>query len=189
MAVALAAAAPAGAAAPADVRTMNAEADQHATVGQRHLDGARYQDAIVEFRRAYELRADPRFLYDIGEAYRRLGVIDRALFFYDRYLATAGEAPDRDEVERKIAELERARSRSAAAAAGAPALANLSHDVRITAVDGPPPEPRAAAPWRRWWFWTAVGAAVIAGAVTAALVGGQGGGAATPTELGDKRFF
>ena len=83
-------------------------------LGHRLSKIGRYEDAIDEFRRAYELRAEPRFLYEIAEIYRRLGATDQARFYYERYLASAPATlesalgvPDRQEVEAKLAALKR----------------------------------------------------------------------------------
>lgn len=161
------------------------------TLGERHLERGRYQDAIAEFRRAYELRADPRFLFDIAESYRQLGAVDRALFFYDRYLASAPEAPDRDDVRLKMAELERVRSRGLPLAPAPPP--SLAHDVVVVPIgaagDEAPARHRRPI-WKRWWFWTIVGAAAItAGVITAAAVAGGSNPAVPETQLGDKRFY
>src|SRR5262249_34976816 len=54
--------------------TAGDEVERHAALGQRHLEHGRYQDAVAEFRRAYELRAEPRLLLGIAESYRLLGI-------------------------------------------------------------------------------------------------------------------
>jgi tetratricopeptide (TPR) repeat protein len=208
MAAALAVADPAVAAEPMSApATQDDEVGRHVTLGQRHLERGRYQDAIAEFRRAYELRADPRFLYDIAEAYRQLGIVDRALFFYERYRAALSNAPDRasveatveDTVEDKIAELRPVRGRAGGGpAASAPGpVPSLDHDVVIVPVtardtplaEAPAHPPRHRSVWRRWWVWTALGVVIAAGITAAALMGSDGGPSAPTTALGDKRFF
>jgi tetratricopeptide (TPR) repeat protein len=162
-------------------RPVDAEVERHAALGQRLLEHGRTQDAIAEFRRAYELRADARFLYDIAEGYRRLGLADQARFFYERYLAAAPDAPDRDEVEAALAGLGRPVPRTAPA----PAAPSLARDVVIVPVT---PAPERAPLWRRWWVWTAFGALAAAGIATMLLTRHDD----TPvpaTALGDKRFF
>lgn len=153
----------------------DAEVERHAALGQRLLEHGRTQDAIAEFRRAYELRADPRFLYDIAEGYRLLGLRDQARFFYERYLATAPDAPDRDEVEAALASL------------GQPSAPkpSLAHDVVIIPVPTPPESPPI---WKRWWVWTAFGAIVAAGVATALLTREHDTDVPS-TALGDKRFY
>jgi tetratricopeptide (TPR) repeat protein len=158
---------------------LNAEVERHAALGQRLLERGRTQDAIAEFRRAYELRADPRFLYDIAEGYRRLGLVDQARFFYERYLAAAPDAPDRDEVEAALAGL----GRPAPAPSSPPP--SLARDLVIVPVTPAPERPPL---WRRWWVWTAFGALAAAG-VAAVLLTRHDDTSVPPTALGDKRFF
>jgi tetratricopeptide (TPR) repeat protein len=162
-------------------RPVDVEVERHAALGQRLLERGRTQDAIAEFRRAYELRADPRFLYDIAEGYRRLGRGDQARFFYERYLAAAPDAPDRDEVEAALAAL----GRPAPPPAPAAPRPSLARDVVIVPVSTPP---EGAPLWRRWWVWTAFGALVAAGVATVLLT--RHGDAVVPaTALGDRRFY
>jgi tetratricopeptide (TPR) repeat protein len=168
--------APPEAVAPADV-----EVDEHVAQGHRLYLLGRYQDAIGEYRRAYELRADPQFLFQIAEAYRQLGATEQALFYYERYLAGAAAGPDRAVAEQRVAEIESLR-----AAPPAPSPAP-----RLVAAPGATAAPivrRPAPIWRRWWLWTAIGVALAAGATAAALAGRSE--TSTPsTDLGDKKFF
>jgi tetratricopeptide (TPR) repeat protein len=162
----------------------DAEVERHATLGQRLLARGRAQEAIAEFRRGYELRADPRFLFDIAEGYRQLGLRDQALFFYQRYLSAAPEGPDREDAEEQIAALEKAATPPAAKpAAPAPSLA---HDVVIVPVEGRPQEARPL--WRRWWVWAALGVVVVGGAATAFALG-RDRTSVPQTSLGDQTFY
>jgi tetratricopeptide (TPR) repeat protein len=174
----------------------DAEAERHATLGQRLLARGQPQEAIAEFRRAYELRADPRFLFDIAEGYRQVGRVDQALFFYERYLSAAPDAPDRDEVEEQMSDLEKSRSRSPLASPPAikspppsPAPASpFAHDVVLVPI-APAADATDEHPlWRRWWVWTAVGVLIAGGAVAAMTLDSS----RTPvpaTALGDKKFY
>jgi tetratricopeptide (TPR) repeat protein len=163
------------AAAPADV-----EVDEHLAQGHRLYLLGRYQDAIGEYRRAYELRADPQFLFRIAEAYRQLGASEQALFYYERYLAGAPAGSDRGVAEARVSEIEGLR----AAPPPGPTAA-------LVATPGPAEGAAAKRPtsiWRRWWLWTAIGVALAAGATAAALAGRSE--TSTPsTDLGDKKFF
>ncbi|HEV3032351.1 MAG TPA: hypothetical protein VG319_11955 [Polyangia bacterium] len=163
-------------------RPLDLEVERHAALGQRLLERGHAQEAIAEFRRAYELRADPRLLFDIADGYRQLGLRDQARFFYGRYLAAAPDAPDREEVEAQVAALGLT-TRPPARATPAPSLAR---DVVIL----PAPEtPESSRPlWRRWWAWTAFGALVAAGVATALLTR-QNDAPVPATALGDKRFY
>jgi tetratricopeptide (TPR) repeat protein len=152
---------------------VDAEVQRHAVLGQRLLERGQTQEAIAEFRNAYELRADPRFLYEIGDGYRRLGLRDQALFYFEHYLSAAPDASDREDVEEQIAALR---------AAPAPGLA---HDVVVAPAVAPETERPA---WRRWWSWAALGV-VIAGGVAAAIVLGRDQTNVPATALGDKKFY
>ena len=156
------------------------EGDVEAQVafGRRLSQIGRYEDAVEEFRRAYELRADPRLLYEIAEAYRRLGASKQAHFYYDRYLAMVPDAPDRAEVEAKVAALPPEKPPR-------PRPRMVSEEALAAATPPPRPTPR---PWRRLWFWTAVGAVLAAG-TTAILLSRSGATEVPPTALGDQKFF
>jgi tetratricopeptide (TPR) repeat protein len=158
----------------------DAEVAEHVALGHRLYQRGQYQEAVIEFRRAYELRDLPRFLYEIAESYRQLGATDQALFYYDRYLAGAPDAPDRDEVEDRVIELESLRAH--------PQPPGLRLAISPGETGPTPGKPRATATWRKWWFWTAVGVAIAAG-VTAAALAGRSDTTVPNTDLGDKRFY
>ncbi len=157
----------------------DAEIDEHVAQGHRLYQLGRYQEAIAEYRRAYELRADPPFLFQIAESYRQLGATEQALFYYDRYLAGAADGSDRDAAEERVSELERLRARPAVATAP-PGLITAPG----TGAGAKPPTPV----WRRWWVWTAIGAALAAG-VTVAALAGRSESTIPTTDLGNKKFF
>ena len=155
----------------------------HRALGHRLFHLGRYEEAVAAFRRAYEVKADARLLYDIAECYRELGAVDQALFYYDRYLAGWPDAFDRPEVEEKVAELETMR--------GSPAprttVARRRHaPIVLEAAPSKPSKPQR--PWQRWWFWTVIGAG-IAGGITAAVLSSGSGPSVPMTDLGDKRFY
>ena len=157
------------------------EVDEHVAQGHRLYLLGRYQDAIAEYRRAYELRADPQFLFQIAEAYRQLGATEQALFHYERYLAGAAAGPDRAVAEQRVAEIESLRAAPpapspAAGLAAAPGAAQGATAKRPTPI------------WRRWWLWTAIGVALAAGA-TAAALSGRSESPTPMTDLGSKKFF
>ena len=81
-------------------------AKQHFEAGVSHFDLAEWEQALVEFKEAYRLKSDATFLYNIAQCHRKLGHVDDALTFYKTYLRRAPEAPNREEVERRIQELE-----------------------------------------------------------------------------------
>ena len=177
-------AAPADAPAPPST-PQEAEMQSHRAVGHRLYRLGRYEDAVASFRRAYEVKADARLLFDIAECYREMGAVDQALFYYDRYLAGWPDAFDRADVEEKVVELEAMRG-------GAPprtaAAANRRHPVMI--VEQPASKPRPTPHvWQRWWFWTAVGVVVLGGVGIGVAAASGSETSVPPTELGNKRFF
>lgn len=169
--------------ATAPARSVDAEVERLATRGQRLLDRGQTQEAIAAFRRAYELRADARFLYDIAECYRQLGLVEQALHFDRRYLSVAPDAADREEVEAEIATLEKRRP----ARTGAPGLTpSFANDVVLVPVASEAPQDRPL--WKRWWLWAAVGVAIAGGTVLAVTLG-RDKTDVPQTALGDKKFY
>lgn len=96
--------APSVAAAAADEDKVLAK--QHFESGARHFDLSEWEQALLEFKEAYRLKPDPTFLYNIAQCHRKLGNLDEALTFYRTYLRRAPDARNRNEVERRIADLE-----------------------------------------------------------------------------------
>jgi hypothetical protein len=173
-------------AAPEVSTGVDAEAQRHATLGQRLLERGEGQRAVGEFRRAYELRAEARFLFDIAEAYERIGLDDQAHFFYDRYLRAAPDALDRDEVQERLDALDKRDARTKPplpAALPAPAAASFARDVVVVPVaDAPRPL------WQRWWAWASLGA-LVAGTAVAIYALDRAQPPAPATSLGDKTFY
>jgi tetratricopeptide (TPR) repeat protein len=168
--------------------SVEAETQQHADNGRRYFEKARYHDAISEYRKAYELKADPEFLFSIAGCYRQLGNRERALFFYDRYLTTAPAGPNRAEAERFVATLgSRTLPPSASGLAEAAAPPSLSNDLIIIPL--PEDEMPARRPlWKRWWVWTVVGAAVVGGTVAAFAARRREDQMVPTTDLGSMRY-
>jgi tetratricopeptide (TPR) repeat protein len=84
-----------------------ASAREHYAKGTSYFDLGRYDDAITEYSLAYEARNEPTLLYNIGQAHRLANHPALALRFYKMYLTRLPEAPNRGEVETKIAALDR----------------------------------------------------------------------------------
>lgn len=89
-------------------------AREHFDRGQTLYNLGKLDEAIAEFEGAYELDADPAYLFNLAQAHRLRGNHPRALFFYRRYLDLSPDAPNRAEVQERIAALE-AEHRAAAA--------------------------------------------------------------------------
>jgi hypothetical protein len=77
------------------------------TQGNTFYDLGQFDKAIDAWQRGYQLKNDPGFLYNIGQAYRTMGDAEKAIFFYKRYLINAPKAKNRSEVEQKIEALQK----------------------------------------------------------------------------------
>jgi len=97
------------------------QARQHYEIGTQQYDLGHWDDAIREFEKAYELRPDPSFLYNLAQAYRRKGDARRALDLYKNYLAKSPKAPQRAEIEERIASLQKQIDEAASAKPALPA--------------------------------------------------------------------
>lgn len=72
-----------------------------------HYNLAEYARAIELFAEAYRLTEAPGFLYNIAQSHRLRGDCRNAARFYRNYLRDRPAAPNRSEVEQRIAEMER----------------------------------------------------------------------------------
>jgi tetratricopeptide (TPR) repeat protein len=66
-----------------------------------------FDDALVGYQAAYEALPLPAFLFNIAQCHRNLRNREQAVFFYQRYLSLAPDAPNRAVVEELIAEQKR----------------------------------------------------------------------------------
>jgi hypothetical protein len=125
-------------------------AKQHFESGSLHFDLSEYDQALLEFKEAYRLKPDATFLYNIAQCHRKLGHIEEALTFYRTYLRRSPKAPNREEVERRIEELDaeqRAKQdRALADAQAASAAGALGSAISPAPVPTPVPMPLPAAP-------------------------------------------
>ena len=122
--------------------------------GRTAFGDGRFADARDYFRRAYELSGRAELLYNVGTAEDRLRNDEAALEAFEAFLAAQPEAPNRAEVEGRIAVLRDAiASRAPAAAPTVPPLPPLP----------PPPGPTVL------WTWIAGAAAVATGATAIGL--------------------
>jgi len=184
----------------ADARGANGRSDARAQAkaqvrkGQLDYKLARFEDALQDYSRAYELYPAPALLFNLGQCHRNLKNYERAIFFFEGYLR---EQPKIDPDQRALTEdliaesrtaLDRqnAEARAAAARVAPPPMASLTARQPVTvparlalrsqtATNAGAPTLRALDDSRpshdtpvthRWWFWTAVvGVALAAGAV------------------------
>jgi hypothetical protein len=65
-----------------------------------------FDKAIEKFKAAYALTGAPGLLFNVAQAYRLKKDYDQALYFYKTYLRLSPDAPNKGDVEARIAEME-----------------------------------------------------------------------------------
>ena len=142
----------------------------------RAYDLNKYQEAVDEYQKVYEIDGDPVILFNIGQAYRLNDQPQESIHFYRRYLQRSPEARNRDDVNRKIVNLEKLieeRHKAAAAVTPPPPLLKAQTEVKtdlsppqapppMTAVVVAPPPPVPPSNARRAVGWTMVGVGLLA---------------------------
>ena len=139
----------------------------------RAYDLNKYQEAIDEYQKVYEIDGDPVMLYNIGQAYRLNDQPQESIHFYRRYLQRSPEARNREDVNRKIVNLEKLiEDRRKAAAAVTPPPPVVAKPAPEQPVETPAPvltpapvappvvvfvPPRPPSKARRGEGWTMVG--------------------------------
>ena len=103
------------------------EAGAHYQKGVEDFSGGRYDDAIVEFKLAYAAGGPPALLFNIAQAHRLAGHDKEALAYYKEYLRVVPDAPNRRDVEARMASIEHDLAAASRAQRGIePALAPVS---------------------------------------------------------------
>jgi tetratricopeptide (TPR) repeat protein len=142
------------------------EARRRFEVGEKAYDLQRWSDALEQFQAAYELRQDPALLFNIAQCQRQLGKRVAAAHSYRAYLEHVPDAPNRQQVLDKIAELE---AGAAPAREATPAPTSPPAPVALSPPpNAPPPAQRARAPR---WRPNPAGPVLIALGTAAAAVG------------------
>lgn len=150
-------------------------AKKHYERGQKLFNLRKFSEAIAAFEAAFEAKPIPKILFNIGQAHRNLGEHEAAIFSFKRYLKLLPEAPNREQVEEVIAELEAKVEQ--ADAARTTAETQESEPERLARPAGPSPEraPGTTPVYKQWWFWTGVALVGVAGGIGiwAATSGGR----------------
>jgi len=164
--------------------TTTAEASRRYDAGMRLYNISDFAAALEEFRRAYLVKADPAFLFNIAQCQRQMSRYDEAAKTYRAFLREAQGIGDaqRDQVKALVAQMEQAardaQARAAQPPTGTTPPGGAPAPEEHTVASGPPPAPspapqpappappeRARTPlYKKWWLWTTVGI-VAAGAV------------------------
>jgi len=95
--------APAVQASPGDAMQ---EAKDHYDRGMSHYELGEFTAAVEEFKAAYALSQAPGLLFNLAQASRLGKDYEQSLHFYRAYLRARPDAANREDVEKRIAELE-----------------------------------------------------------------------------------
>ncbi len=151
----------------------------HYQQATRAYDLGKYQEAVDEYQKVYEIDGDPVMLYNIAQAYRLNDQPQESIHFYRRYLQRSPEARNKEDVERKITAMEKLieeRRKAAALVAPPPPKAETKPVavpevvapppvVTPVVVAPPPPPPAPPSTTRRVVGWSMVGVGVASIAV------------------------
>ncbi|MFT5356214.1 MAG: tetratricopeptide (TPR) repeat protein [Polyangiales bacterium] len=88
-----------------DQESGEAEARSHFAAGFSYFQEARYDDALTEFGRAYELSSRPALLFNMSQCYERLGRLDEAIRYLEQFITSNPPPADRAFQERRLANL------------------------------------------------------------------------------------
>ena len=80
-------------------------AKEHFRIGLRYYDSERWELAVKEFLRAWELSRRPPLLFNIAKTYERLNDAGRATAFYRQYLKGQPAIEERAEIEASVLRL------------------------------------------------------------------------------------
>jgi tetratricopeptide (TPR) repeat protein len=152
------------------------EARRHFQRGMADYNLNDFKRSIIEFQEAYRLHPAPEILFNLAQAYRGDGDREKALALYHSYLREADHPPNRDEVERRIVELDRELRLHPTPKPTPPVVETPPPSKPPAAVTPQPPPPhpelvvtKAPAPprpaYKKWWVWTLVGVGAAGAAV------------------------
>src|SRR5262249_22078809 len=84
-----------------------ARARTHFEAGRAPYSPGNYTHAIPEFSAGYQLAPRPQFLVNLGQAFRKLGQLEKARDQYRKFLEMAPPSdPDREQVKQILADLD-----------------------------------------------------------------------------------
>ncbi len=143
-----------------DAQTKTAK--KHYDKGDKLFNLRKYQDALEEYQKAFDAKPIPAFLFNIGQCYRNLGDVDSAIFSFKRFLKLDPEAPNRDQVQGLIDELETKQQEAESK--------RLQLDKPTLPEPVPPvivvkPVVSETPFYKQWWFWTGIAVVGVAGSV------------------------
>jgi tetratricopeptide (TPR) repeat protein len=146
----------------------------------------KFEEAIPEFKAAYEIDRKPGLLFNIAQSYRKAGRPRDAIQYYDQYLSSD---PRLDTDTRRKVDGYLAEARNTLASLELELKRRLAEEKAARAVEPPPtlqpdptppPPPPAPPPppqeksipvYKRPWLWAVVGGVVVAGVIVGVVVG------------------
>lgn len=134
-----------------------------------------FDEALGSYQAAYEALPLPAFLFNIAQCHRNLRNREQAVFFYQRYLSLAPDAPNRPVVEELIAEQKRLIEYEQPAEPDEKTDKKLDLTARPEAGDAPvanlADRPADEGKWKkaRWYLLGGLGVALIAGVALLSL--------------------
>ena len=157
---------------PAPPASQNAMIEQW-RLGTVEYTLGHYETAVQCYERAYRLHEEPALLYNLAQAYRKLGALEQSLTTYRSYLLRAPpDAPNRALAHQRAQELETLLAARKEAGLPAPEPLALTPSRPAAPAPGLVAAPAAASSSssdHHWWVWALVGA-LVAGGVTTVLV-------------------
>jgi len=153
----------------------------HFGLARSHLELKEYEAAIHEFEIGYQYKPLPLFLYNIAQVAVLEGKRSMALEYFQKYMAANPRAKEKDEVTRRIAELQKslAAEPETPSEPAAPAVAQPSDNrasaaptttaapsPNLTAVSEAPPPPKKKSN-KAWIAVGVVGGVLVIGAAVA----------------------
>ena len=80
------------------------QAREHVATADTDFKLGRFDEALAEYTKAYELYPAPALLFNLGQCHRNLKNWERAIFFFEGYLRESADATNRDVIEDLIRE-------------------------------------------------------------------------------------
>lgn len=82
------------------------DAQLHVEMGVDHFRAARYQEAVVELRKAHAVLQDPLLVWNIARSYEELGDVTNALHYFNEVVTKFPDASLAKDAKKHIAALE-----------------------------------------------------------------------------------
>ncbi|MDX2021556.1 MAG: tetratricopeptide repeat protein [Deltaproteobacteria bacterium] len=187
-------------AAQAQTAEQKKAAKEYFEQARRLYDVGKYQEAIEAYQKAYLNVEDPVFLYNIAQSHRLNNQPEDAIRFYKNYLRRSPDAANKDEVQKKIEDLQKEiddKARGSNKTAPPPVEPVKPTTTPPPVVEPPPVTPTAAPPVvintsapnpepKRQWRTTGIVLAGVGGAllVTSVVTGSMANKAAKDVEKG-----